>query len=86
MWFASDNHNNMSRICAKELSDSDFNQARIYKIAIFNKIAPNFTSSQKSYFFKYNWNFLDQLPLLYKFYGRGMWEILFFSFLPVVSC
>ena len=47
-WCASDNHNNMGHICAKELLDSDFNYAVIYKISIFNEIAPNFTYSQKS--------------------------------------
>ena len=44
------------------------------------KIAPNFTYSHKSWFFKYNWNFLDQLLLPYKFYGIGMWGVLFFIF------
>ena len=49
-------------------------------MSIFHEIAPNFTYSQKSQFFKYNWNFLDQLLLPYKFYDRGMWGILFFIF------
>ena len=52
MWCASDNHNNMRHICAKELLDLNFNHAIIYKTSIF-------TYLQKSYFFKYNWNFLD---------------------------
>ena len=48
MWCASDNYNNMCHICAKELLDANFNQAVIYKISIFNEIAPNFTYSQNS--------------------------------------
>ena len=47
-------------------------------MSIFNKIAPNFTYSQKSWFFKYNWNFLDQLLLPYKFQGSDMWGMYFF--------
>ena len=49
-------------------------------IIFFYEIAPNFTYSHESLFFKYNYNFLDQLLLPYKFYGRGMWGILFFIF------
>ena len=30
--------------------------------------------------FKYNWDFLDQLLLPYKFHGSDMWEILFSIF------
>ena len=45
MWCASDNHNNMCHICAKELLDSNFNEAVIYKISVFNEITPNFTYS-----------------------------------------
>ena len=30
--------------------------------------------------FKYNWNFLDQLLLLFKFYGRDMMGMYFFNF------
>ena len=48
MWCASDNHNNMCHTCAKELLDSNFNEAVIDKISIFNEIAPNFTYSQES--------------------------------------
>ena len=40
----------------------------------------NFTYSQKSQFLKYNWNFLDQLLLPYKFHGSDMWGIYFFIF------
>ena len=50
----------MCHICAKELLDSNFNEADIYKISIFNEIATNFTYSQKSQVFEYNWNFLDE--------------------------
>ena len=56
----------------KDFIDSNFNQAVIDKISNFHKIAPNFTYSQKSSYFKYNWNFLDQLLLPFKFYGRDM--------------
>ena len=45
----------------------------------FHEIASNFTYSQQSQFFKL-WNFLDQLILPYKSYGREMWGILFFIF------
>ena len=38
----------------------------------FHEIDPNFTYSQKLYFLKYNWNFLDQLLLSYKFHDRDM--------------
>ena len=38
----------------------------------FHKIAPNFTYSQKLYFLKYNLKFLDQLLLLFEFYGSHM--------------
>ena len=47
MWCASDNDNNMCYICAKELLNSNFNEAVIYKLSIFNEIDPNFTYSQK---------------------------------------
>ena len=47
MWCASDDHNNVCHICAKELLDSNFNEAVIVKISSFNEIAPNFTYSQK---------------------------------------
>ena len=35
-------------ICTKELLDSNFIEAVIYKLSIFNEIAPDFTYSQKS--------------------------------------
>ena len=31
-------------------------------------------------YFKYNWNFLDQLLLPYKFHGSDMWGMYFFIF------
>ena len=53
MWFASDNHSKMRHIFAKELLDSNFNYAIIYKISFFLKeIAPKFTYLQKSNFLK----------------------------------
>ena len=48
MWYASDNHSNMYHIFAKELLDSNFNQAVIDKISIFQEIAPNLTYLQTS--------------------------------------
>ena len=51
-----------------------------WQISIFHDIAPNFTFSQKSSFFKYICNFLDQLLHPYKSYGRDMSGILFFIF------
>ena len=41
----------MCHICAKELLDSNFNAAVIYKTSIFNEIAPNFTYSKKNHNF-----------------------------------
>ena len=72
IWYAEDNHSYMCHVCAKGFLDSNFNEAVIDKISVFQEIAPNFTYLQKSQFFKYNWNFLDQLLLPYKFYGRSM--------------
>ena len=46
MWCAADNVKITCYICAKELLDSNFNQAVIDKISNFNEIAPNFTYSQ----------------------------------------
>ena len=68
----------MSKMCEREFSDSNFDLEDIGKISIFQEIAPNFT-------FKHNYDFLDQLPLPYKFHGSSMRGILFFSILPVVS-
>ena len=72
MLCAADNHNNMRHIYAKGFLYSNFNLAVIDKISHFHEIAPNFTYLLKSYFSKYNWNFLHQLLLPYKFYGRDM--------------
>ena len=44
---AEDSHNYMSKMCAKEFSDSNFNQEVIGKISIFQEIAQSFTYSQK---------------------------------------
>ena len=65
MWCAADNHNYM---------------CHIDKISNFHQIAPNFTFSRKSYFCKYNWNFLDQLLQPYKFYSKDMLGVYFFIF------
>ena len=40
---AADNHNFMCHICAKGFLNSNFNEAVIDKISIFQKTAPNFT-------------------------------------------
>ena len=42
MWCAADYHNNMRHICAKELIDSNFNLAVIFKISDFNDDCPKF--------------------------------------------
>ena len=47
MWYVADNHNDVSHIWAKALIDSNFDKEVIYKISNLNKIAPNFTYSQK---------------------------------------
>ena len=80
MCFAADNHNYICHTCAKIVLDSNFNKAVIDKISNFHEIAPNSTYSQKSYFFKYNCIFLDQLLHPYKFHSRDMSVILFFIF------
>ena len=61
-------------LCTIGFLDSNFNEAVIGKISNFHEIASNFTYSQKKkmQYLKYNWNFLDQLVLPYKFYGRDM--------------
>ena len=94
MCCASDNHNYMSHICAKEFLNSSFNLAVIDKISNFHDIAPNFTFSQKSSFFKYICTFLDQLLHPYKFYGMQghvrntlfhfcqLWAVNFYVFTP----
>ena len=71
----------MCHICEKGFLNSNFNWAIIDKISNFLEIAPNFTYSQKLKYMYYS-NFLDQLRLLYQFYGRGMKGI-YFSILPV---
>ena len=73
----------LCHICAKELLDSNFNEAVTYKISNLLKIAPNFTYPQKSLFLKYNWNFLDQPLFPYKFYG---WDMRGIYFLIFASC
>ena len=47
MCCAADNHNYVCYMCAKELLDSNFNEAVIDKISNCHEIAPNFTFSQK---------------------------------------
>ena len=80
MCSASDYHNYKCHTCAKEFLNSSFNKAVIEKISNLHNIAPNFTFSQKTHFFKYICNFLDQPYHLYKFYGRDMSGILFLIF------
>ena len=73
----------MCHICANFFAgflDSNFNEAVIDKLTNFQEIAPNFTYSQKSLFLKYNWNFVDQLLLPHKCYGRDMQGMHFFIF------
>ena len=72
------------KYCAKRILDSNFNSA-VNKISHFHEIAPNFIYSQKLLFFKYKLELLDQPLLPYKFYGRDIMGIFFFSILPVVS-
>ena len=48
MCCAADNRNYMCHTCAKEILDSNFNEAVIDKIPIFHAIAPNSTYSHKS--------------------------------------
>ena len=71
MWCASDNHNNMCHICAKELLDLKPVNINCPQFYIFTKII---------IFFKYNWIFLDQPLLPYKFHSSDMWGMYFFIF------
>ena len=80
MCCASVNHNCMCHTCAKEFLNSSFKKAVIDKISNFHDIVPNFTFSQKLWFFKYICKVLDQLLHPYKFCGRDMSGILFFIF------
>ena len=48
MWCVAGKHNYMHHMCAKELLDSNFNQAVIDKISIFHEIAHISTYSHKS--------------------------------------
>ena len=48
MCCASDNHNYMCHTCAKEFSNSSFNEAVIDKISNFHEIAPNSIYSHQS--------------------------------------
>ena len=50
MCCASDNHNYMCHICAKEFLNSSLNWEVIDKISNFHDIAPNFTFSQNRNF------------------------------------
>ena len=47
-------------------------KAIIDKISVFLKISPNLTFLQNRSFSKYKWKLIDQLLLLYKFYGSDM--------------
>ena len=49
---AEDNYSNTNYMCAKAFADTNFNEAVIYKISIFEEIAPNFVHSQKNVIFK----------------------------------
>ena len=63
----------MCHTCAKEFSDSNFNEAVIDKISIFHEIAPKFPHIHiNRNLFKYICNFLDQLLHPYIFHGRDM--------------
>ena len=75
------NHKYMHHICAKGFFDSNSNEAVIDKISVFHQIAPNFTYK---IVIKYNWNFLDQFALSYKFHGRGI-KVFTFSILWAVK-
>ena len=55
------------------------------KYQFFKKLPQIWHIHKNSKFLKYDWNFLDQLLLPYKSYGRDVRNVLLFSFLPVVS-
>ena len=87
IWCAADNYNYMYHMCAKGFLDSTFNLAFIDKISNFQEIAPNFTYSQKSYFWKYKWTLIDQLILPYKFMVETCKEYTFHFFqLRAINC
>ena len=50
------------------------------KYQIFTKLPQISHIHRNRNFFKYNWNFLDQLLLSYKFHDRDVWGIDFFIF------
>ena len=80
MWCTADNHHDTWHTRAKVILESNFNQAVISKISIFDEIASSFTYSQKLLYFKHNWRLIDQQLLLYQLYGRGILGISFFIF------
>ena len=57
MWCASETHNNMRHICAKELLDLNFNLAVIYKYQFLVKLPQISHIHKNQYMFKYDWIF-----------------------------
>ena len=72
------------RLGRNEIWCAEDNHSYMCHMAYFLRNCPKFYIFTKIVFPKHNWNFLDQLLLSYKFYGRDI--LLFFSiFFPVVS-
>ena len=85
MWCASDNHNNMCHICAKELLDSNFNQAVFNKISIFNESAPISHTHKNHKFLSIIIIFLTHFFFTINVMAVTSKESTFFNFLLVVS-
>ena len=70
MWCGADKHNYMCHICEKGSLDSNFSKSVIDKISFFFTKLPEISHIHKKNrkFCKYDWIFLDELLLPYKFY------------------
>ena len=75
--FAVQKIKNQSDMRAKEFSDSNFNN---WQTIVLSGNCPKFHKFTKIVIFKFNWNYLDQLFLPYKYHGSSMTGLLFFNF------
>ena len=71
LWCAADNYNNMCHICERTFKIRTLTKQLFTKHQILTKLQ-QISNIHKDDNFKYNWNFLDQLLLPYKFHGRDM--------------
>ena len=81
MWCAADNRNYMCHIMCKTIFRYELYLSNYWQNIKFSQNCAKFHMSQKIVFlFKYNWKLIDQLLLLYQFYGRDMWGMHCFHF------